>query len=115
MSTITFDTLKFVQRLEKAGATRELASAMAEAQRDSFAEAFDASVATRADIARLDANIKADVARLEATAKADALRLENRMELLAKEMQSVEQRLTIKLGAFMAVFTGIIIAVLRAH
>jgi hypothetical protein len=34
MTAITFDTLKFAERLEKAGASRELASAMAEAQKE---------------------------------------------------------------------------------
>ncbi len=34
MSSITFDTLKFAQRLEKAGATREYAAAEAEALAD---------------------------------------------------------------------------------
>lgn len=50
MSTITFDTLKFVERLEKAGATRELASAMAEAQREAFAEALDSTLANKSDV-----------------------------------------------------------------
>ena len=36
MSTLTFDTLKFAQRLEKAGATREYAIAKAEALSDVF-------------------------------------------------------------------------------
>ena len=41
MATITFDTLKYVEKLEKAGVSREQAPAMAEAQRDAFAEAMD--------------------------------------------------------------------------
>ena len=41
MSTITFDTHKFVERLEKAGASRELAAALVDAQRDSLAQALD--------------------------------------------------------------------------
>ena len=39
MATITFDTLKFVERLEKAGVSREQASAMAEAFKDASIEA----------------------------------------------------------------------------
>lgn len=50
MGTITFDTLKFVERLEKAGITREQAAAIAEAQKDAFSEALDASPATKTDI-----------------------------------------------------------------
>jgi len=74
MSTITFDTFKFVDRLEKAGATRELAAAMVDAQAEAFAQTLDTTLATKADI----------------------IRLENRIE-------AMELRLTIKLGAIIAV------------
>jgi hypothetical protein len=39
--------------------------------------------------------------------------LRNEMELLRRDMLSMEQRLTIKLGAFITVAVGILIAVLR--
>ena len=84
MSTTTFDTFKFVDRLEKAGLSRYQAAAIAEAQKESLAEALDTTLATKADI----------------------VRLENRIETL-------ELRLTIKLGAFIAVAVGILIAVLK--
>jgi hypothetical protein len=51
MATITFDTLKFAERLEKAGMTREQASAIAEAQKDALSEALDTTLATKMDIA----------------------------------------------------------------
>lgn len=54
MSTTTFDTLKFAERLEKAGATRELAAAIAEAQKESLSEALDTQLATKSDIVHLD-------------------------------------------------------------
>jgi hypothetical protein len=57
MTAITFDTLKFAERLEKAGASRELASAMAEAQKESLAEVLDNTLATKTDINRLDTGI----------------------------------------------------------
>lgn len=59
MSTITFDTLKFAERLEKAGVSREQASAMAEAFKDASGEA---EIATRKDIALAVAEIKTDIA-----------------------------------------------------
>lgn len=62
MSTITFDTLKFVERLEKAGVTREQASAFADAQKEAFAEALDTSFATKTDIEA----VRADITKLEA-------------------------------------------------
>jgi len=57
MSTITFNSLKFSQRLEKAGLTREQAAAIAEAQKDAFSEALDSTLATKSDIAVLDAKV----------------------------------------------------------
>jgi hypothetical protein len=61
MSSITFDTLKYVERLEKAGAIRELATALAEAQREAFAEALDTALATKADIR----NVRDDLVKVE--------------------------------------------------
>jgi hypothetical protein len=54
MSTITFDTLKFVERLEAGGFTHEQAKAAAEA----FAEATSQEMATKADIASLRSEIR---------------------------------------------------------
>jgi hypothetical protein len=54
MSAITFDTLKFAERLEKAGVPREQAVAIVEAQKDAFAEALDSTLATKRDIDRLE-------------------------------------------------------------
>ena len=62
MSTITFDTFKFVDRLEKAGLSREQAAAIVEAQREAFAEALDTALATKADVLA----VKTDVALLDA-------------------------------------------------
>jgi len=62
MATITFDTFKFVDRLEKAGLSREQAAAIVEAQREAFAEALDTSLATKADVMA----VKTDVALLDA-------------------------------------------------
>ena len=50
MRTITFDTLKFVERLEKGGMPREQACALAEVQKEVFAEALDSTLATNTDI-----------------------------------------------------------------
>ena len=53
MSTITFDTLRFAERLEKAGVPREQAAAMAEAQKEALSEALDTVLATKSDIQSL--------------------------------------------------------------
>lgn len=65
MSTITFDTLKFTDRLKEAGIPESQARAEAEALRDVFAEALDSALATKADIntVRLDmAGMKTEMA-----------------------------------------------------
>ena len=58
MSTVTFDTLKFSKRLIKAGATPELADALAEAQKESLSEILDTQLATKTDIEKLKYEIK---------------------------------------------------------
>jgi hypothetical protein len=64
MSTITFDTLKFAQRLEKAGATREYAIAEAEALADVLSSGTQELV-TKADLEREIAPIRTDLAVLK--------------------------------------------------
>jgi len=66
MTTITFDTFKFVDRLEKAGLSREQASAIVEAQKDAFSEALDLTLATKSDIARLEESTKLSMSVLDA-------------------------------------------------
>ena len=107
MSTITFDTLRFVETLEKAGMPRAQAAAFSQAQQFSLSEALDSSVATKADLIAVKSELKADIVRLDN-------KIDNRFESLTKDMQALEMRLTIKLGAFLAVFAGIIIAALKA-
>lgn len=60
-------------------------------------EALDTTLATKADIVRLDNKI------------------DNKFESLAKDIQAMELRLTIKLGAFLAVAVGVMLTVLKMH
>jgi len=62
MTIITFDTHKFVRRLEAAG----FKSRQAEAVADAFSEAQgEAEVATRLDIERLEAKLDARFERMD--------------------------------------------------
>ena len=54
MAAITFDTHEFVKKLKGAGFSESQAEAVAEAQRDSLAQALDNHLATKADISRLE-------------------------------------------------------------
>ena len=54
MATITFDTLKFVEKLRAGGVLEEQAKAEAEALVTAFSEAMDSQPATKTDINRLE-------------------------------------------------------------
>jgi hypothetical protein len=57
MSTITFETLKFAQRLEKAGASREYAIAEAEALADVLSTGTQ-ELATKTDISQVRSEMR---------------------------------------------------------
>lgn len=54
MSTVTFDTHKFVKDLESAGVPPLQAEAFVRAQQEILSQALDSTLATRADIVQLD-------------------------------------------------------------
>lgn len=65
MSTVTFDTLKFVKTLEQAGFNAQQAEALAQAQQTAISESAELILATkddanliRADVAKVDAEIR---------------------------------------------------------
>jgi len=65
MSAITFDTLKYVDRLQAAGVSDAHARAEAQALRDALSEAINDSVATKRDLALEIAPLKSDIAVLK--------------------------------------------------
>jgi hypothetical protein len=65
MATITFDTLKFVEKLKASGVPEAQAKAEAEALVVAFSEAMDSQLATRSDINRMERELRSDVNRLE--------------------------------------------------
>ena len=65
MTTAVFDTLKAFSKLEAAG----METSQAKAVVDTMAEAFDDTVATKANLAELKAELKADIAALKAELK----------------------------------------------
>jgi diphthamide biosynthesis methyltransferase len=65
MSTITFDTLKYVKQLEASGIATAQAEAFVNAQRDILSEVMDTSLATRGDVQALEKSVHADIERLE--------------------------------------------------
>lgn len=58
MPAITFDALKFVRRLRDAGVSEKHAEADAEALAEVFSEALETQLATKADMVRLEGELK---------------------------------------------------------
>ena len=58
MTTITFDTLKFAQKLEQSGVPRNQAEAFAEAQKGFLDEITKAELATKNDIKDIRSDIQ---------------------------------------------------------
>lgn len=54
MSTITFDTLKYVRQLEASGVAPLQAEAFVNAQREILSDVMDTSLATRSDAERIE-------------------------------------------------------------
>jgi hypothetical protein len=50
MTTITFDTLKFIQRLEDSGIPHQQAIAIVEAHKESLSDIMEAQLATKLDV-----------------------------------------------------------------
>jgi hypothetical protein len=57
MAAITFDTLKFVEKLKAGGVPEAQAKAEVEALVTAFSEAMDSQLATKADIDRLEGEL----------------------------------------------------------
>ncbi len=107
MATVTFDTLKFVERLRAAGVPEEQAKALAEA----VSEAQDAAdVATKRDLREVETVLKRDLREVETALKRDIQDL--RAELHAS-LRDLEQRLTIRLGAMIAAAVALTAALVK--
>ena len=60
--TLTFDTLRYTERLRAAGVPEQQAKAEAEALRDVLAEAMDSSLGTKADLMEVKAELRLEMA-----------------------------------------------------
>jgi hypothetical protein len=64
MTTIAFDTHKFVKDLQSAGIPQEQAEAFVRAQQDILSQALDSTLATRGDLQMLEKALHTDMERL---------------------------------------------------
>ena len=90
MTTITFDTQELVRELRSSGMPQEQSEAVVRAIVKSHSY-----LSTKADLTLMSEHF------------------DTKLESMTKDMQTMELRLTVKLGAFFAAAVGILIAVLR--
>ena len=135
MTAFSFDTHQVVKDLEQAGFNETQAEAVVAA----LGASISGNLATKADLdllkaelkadlkseaANLRTEFKADIAELRTEFKADIAELKNdnastRSELKAEsnslrsEMQSLELRMTVRLGAMVTIATAVIVAAVK--
>ena len=99
MATATFDTLHAAKALTAAGFESQQAEAITDTIRDAFTE----SVATKTDIAGLEAAVAADIAEVKAELKADIAEVKAELKAdiaeLRADMASLETRLVERIDA----------------
>ena len=92
MSSVTFDTLQFVQTLTESGFDQKQAEGVAKALRNVQNET---KYVTKSDIKELELTLKADV------------------QSIRTEMQAAEYRMTIKLGAMLGGSIALMAGILK--
>jgi predicted phage-related endonuclease len=133
--SVTFDTLTYAKKLRDAGFTQE----QAEVQAHALADIVEERLATKQDIAtlhrdikELEAALKRDIKELEAALKHDIKELETSLKRdmkeletslhrdmkeqetsLQRDMKDMEYRMTIRLGAMLAVSITIMGALVK--
>ncbi len=97
MSTVAFDTHRFIKHLTESGFTEQQAEALAEEQTD----LLNGNLATKADLGKLEFALKGDTERLELALKGDIERLEIKLE--AKIVQAKYETIKWTIGIVLAV------------
>ena len=100
---VAFDTLTYATKLRDAGFTQEQAEVQAHALADIVEErlATKQDIATlRRDIKELETSLRHDMKELETSLKRDIKELETSLQ---RDMKDMEYRMTIRLGAMLAV------------
>ena len=109
MAAITFDTLKFSNRLKQAG----VPPAQAEAEAEALAEVFEvntAALSTKQDVEQLEGRVdnkfellRRDISGMEGRFDSKLANVEERFN---NRLEKLELRLTIKLGSIVVIALG---------
>ncbi|MGH8531567.1 MAG: hypothetical protein ACREV1_02275 [Gammaproteobacteria bacterium] len=106
MTAIAFDTLKFAKRLKEGGFTDQQAETLAQAE----AEFIEQNLTTKRDLKDLEIALKRDIEELRGSVKRD---IEELRADLKRDLKELEYRMTIKLGAMLAVAAGAMAALVK--
>lgn len=102
MAALTFDTLKFAERLKSGGMPPAQAIAEAEALRDVLSESMDTTVATKTDIAE----VKAEISRLDSKFEMKLSQLESKIDLKFGLVDARFDKVNWMLGVIIALATA---------
>ena len=91
MTTMTFDSLGYFEKLKAAGFTEEQAKVQVEAMQ----EVIEERLATKADLIQLEERLRNEIRKMES------------------EMQKRELRMTLKLGAMLAASVAIVATLVK--
>ena len=105
-----FDTHKAYTALAAGGFTKAQAQTLIETLSES-----DGSLATKADLQALELALRSDLQALEQTTKADLreleLRVDARFDAVDAKLESLEQRMMIRLGAMLIAAVALIVTI----
>ena len=108
MATI-FDTHRAIQNLKEAG----IEESQAEAMVAMVGSAFSEGLATKADVQAVSQDVQMVVQRLDASEKNLGQRIEFESQQRRMEMNALEHRIVLKLGALLIAGLGLLFAALR--
>ena len=117
---IAFDTLAYANKLKAAGVPER----QAEVQAEAIAGLINEQMATKRDLAELEAVLRRDIKELdvkivqtEANLRRDIKELDAKIVQteanLRRDMKEIEMRLTIRLGAMMVIAVGVVATLVK--
>ena len=115
---LTFDTHAFVKRLTKAGMPEDQAEVLSKGQADLYErlvtkEYFEFTL--KHDLEKLRSELKNDIEKVQANLELVKAELKHELEItkteLKRDIKEMEQKLTIKLGAFLVIAVTVMIVI----
>ena len=111
-----FDTHDFVKRLTQAGMPENQAEILAKGQSDLYErlvtkEYFEFTL--KHELEKLRAELKHDIAKVQANLEQVKAELEATKTELKRDIKEMEQKLTIKLGAFLGISVTVLALIIK--